>query len=221
MSAVFVTATGTDIGKTFTACGLVAELKRRGRQVTALKPLASGFDPAHAAESDPGRLLAALGLTLDDANLDRIAPWRFRAALAPDMAARLEGKRVDFAAVVAFCRRAARGPGDLVIEGVGGVMSPIADGQTGLDWMAALDLPVIVVAGTYLGAQSHALTALEALAARNLAVRALVLSETPDSPVGHAETASSLARFAPGLPVVTLPRHNAAPGFARLADLLL
>jgi dethiobiotin synthetase len=220
MSAVFVTATGTDIGKTFVACGIVAELKRRGRRVAALKPLASGFEGGRADESDPRLLLAALGLEATAANLDRIAPWRYKAALAPDMAARAEGKSVDFAAVVRFCRDAAQGPGDLVIEGVGGVMSPVSEAHTVLDWMAAVDLPVLVVAGTYLGAQSHALTALAALKGRNLAPLALTLSETPGSTVSLAETAASLARFAPGLPIATLPRQNAALGFAHLADLL-
>jgi dethiobiotin synthetase len=220
MSAIFVTATGTDIGKTFVACGIVAELKRRGRRVAALKPVASGFEESRADESDPGLLLAALGLETTAANLDHIAPWRYKAAFAPDMAARAEGKSVDFAAVVQFCRDAVRDRSDLIIEGVGGVMSPVSEAHTVLDWMTALGLPVLVVSGTYLGAQSHALTALAALKGRNLAPIALALSETPESTVSLAETAASLARFAPGLPIVTLPRQNAARGFARLADLL-
>ena len=58
MSGVFITGAGTDVGKTFVAAGLVQALRRAGREVFALKPVVSGFDPAAAADSDPGVLLA-------------------------------------------------------------------------------------------------------------------------------------------------------------------
>jgi dethiobiotin synthetase len=226
MSALFVTATGTDIGKSFVACGIVSELRRRGRNVTALKPLVSGYDETRAAESDPGRLLTALGRKLTPAELDRVSPWRFRAALAPDMAAKREGKTVDFASLVKFCRDASapsiHGPDDLLIEGVGGVMSPIADNHTMLDWMTELGIPVLLVSGSYLGAQSHALTALAALRGRRLALRAVVVCESPDSDLTPADTAQSLARFARGIEFLLLPRLSSwnAPHatFSRLAD---
>lgn len=226
MSALFVTATGTDIGKSFVTCGIVAELRRRGRPVAALKPLASGFDESACVESDPGRLLSALGRDLGTAELDRISPWRFRAPLAPDLAAKREGKSVDFAAVVKFCRDAAAsaiaGPEDLLIEGVGGVMSPIAEKHTVLDWMAELGIPVLLVSGSYLGAQSHALTALAALRGRRLALRALVVCESPENGPGLADTVQSLARFTRGIELLALPHLPSwnAPHetFSRLAD---
>lgn len=222
MSAIFVTGAGTDVGKTFVACGLVAELRRRGRAVAAFKPLASGFDPAKPETSDPGALLTALGEPISQVTLDRIAPFRYRAALAPDMAAEAEGKRVDFDAVVAFSRRAAKAAEFVVIEGVGGVMSPVAERQTVLDWIAALGVPALLVTGTYLGAQTHALTALAALQRRSTAVHAMVASETAGSTVGLSDSAGSLARFAAPVPVVAIPRLSpdaSHPGFADLADL--
>lgn len=222
MSALFVTATGTDIGKSFVACGIIAELRRRGRRVAALKPLASGYEDARAAESDPGRLLAALGRDITPAELDRISPWRFRAPLAPDMAAKREGKKVDFAALAEFCRDAVDRHDDLLIEGVGGVMSPISEKQTVLDWMVELEIPVLLVSGSYLGAQSHALTALAALRGRRLALRAVVVNESPDGGLSPADTAQSLARFARGTELLALPRLSLwnAPHetFCRLAD---
>ncbi|MFZ0730523.1 MAG: dethiobiotin synthase, partial [Methylovirgula sp.] len=57
MAAVFITATGTEIGKTFVAAGLIEVLRRRGRNVAALKPVISGFDPQASGESDPAVLL--------------------------------------------------------------------------------------------------------------------------------------------------------------------
>jgi len=222
VSAIFVTGAGTDVGKTFVACGLITELRRRGRAVAAFKPLASGFDPAQPQASDPGALLTALGEPVSQANLDRIAPFRYRAALAPDMAAAAEGQSIDFNAVVAFSRRAATAAECVVVEGVGGVMSPIAEHHTVLDWIAALRIPALLVTGTYLGAQTHALTALAALQRRSIAVHAVVASETHDSTVDLHENVRSLARFTASVPVVAIPRlapDTPHPAFAALADL--
>ena len=100
--SVFVTATGTDIGKTFVACGLIRALRRKGRAAAALKPVLSGFEPAEAEGSDSGRLLAALGRPVTPDEIARISPWRFAAPLSPDMAALREKRTLDFAGVVDF-----------------------------------------------------------------------------------------------------------------------
>ncbi len=223
MSAFFVTATGTDIGKTFVTAGLIATLRRRGRTVEALKPVASGFDAADAGSSDPGVLLAALGQAATDANLARIAPWRFAAALSPDMAAAREGCAIDFSALTAFTAAAIAARRDvLFIEGVGGIMVPLTDNRTTLDWMVAAKLPLIVVAGSYLGTISHTLSAVDVVLRRGLQIAALVVNESPASPVPVSETAATIARHV-GATVSTLPRGAAAghPAFDHLADLVL
>jgi dethiobiotin synthetase len=184
MSAIFITATGTDIGKTFVAAGLIRHCRAAGRTVDALKPVATGFDPADAAASDPGVLLAALGRPVKSTEIARIAPWRFSAPLSPDMAARRENRAVDFEALVAFSRGATtNAEGTLLVEGIGGVMVPLDGKHTVLDWMAELAIPVVLTAGSYLGSLSHTLTALDALRRRNLVVKALVVNETPGSTV--------------------------------------
>src|SRR5262245_55446687 len=104
MGALFITATGTDIGKTFVTAGLIRHLRESGRSVEALKPVVSGFEETNAAASDPAVLLAALGRPMSD--MESIAPWRFKTPLSPDMAAAREGRALDFAALVAFCRDA-------------------------------------------------------------------------------------------------------------------
>jgi dethiobiotin synthetase len=206
MSAFFVTATGTDIGKTFVTAGLVRLLRAQGHAVSALKPIVSGFDMASASGSDPGVLLDALGEPITPQTLARMSPWRFAAPLSPDMAAAREGRAVAFDAVVEFCQRALGENEDtLFIEGVGGVMVPLNADHTVLDWMAALRIPVILVSGTYLGTISHTLTALYALRDRRLAVAAIVLNDS-GSDIPIAETAASIARFAAGIPIVSLSR---------------
>ena len=206
MSAYFVTATGTDVGKTFVTAVLIRHLRGAGHEVSALKPVVSGFDLATAALSDPGVLLNALDEQLAPEAFERLSPWRFAAPLSPDMAASREGRVIDFDALVAFCREGiARHQGTLFIEGVGGAMVPLDARHTVLDWMAALNLPLILVTGSYLGTISHTLTALDVLAHCRLKVAAIVLNDTP-SDIPLDETMATLARFAPTIPIVTVPR---------------
>ncbi|HEX3505593.1 MAG TPA: dethiobiotin synthase [Xanthobacteraceae bacterium] len=211
MSAIFITGTGTDVGKTYVTASLIRHLRRMGRNVEALKPVVSGFDPAMPATSDPGVLLTALGLSITLEDIARIAPWRYGAALSPDMAARLEGQTIDVDSVIAFCQTAIQQRRDiLLIEGVGGIMVPLDDQRTVLDLMMALKLPLILVAGSYLGTISHTLTALDALFRRNLKVLATIVSETPHSAVPLADTVDAIARFTG--PVIGLPRQRYRSG---------
>ena len=218
MSAWFVTGTGTDIGKTFVTAGLVRHLRGQGKAVRALKPIISGIEDL--AASDTGALLAALGEPITSANIDRLSPWQFKEPLSPDMAAAREGRAIPFDDLVRFCRDAVRDD-MLFIEGVGGILVPLDDQRTVRDWARGLGLKLIVVAGSYLGTISHTLTALEAIASADLGVAALVLNESETSPVPLAETAATLARFAPGIPIVPLPRHARDEDFAVLARSLI
>jgi dethiobiotin synthetase len=207
MSAYFITATGTDIGKTFVTCGLIRALRAGGREVAALKPVMSGFDPSEPTGSDSGLLLAALGRPVTPGAIAKMSPWRFAAPLAPDMAAAREGRSLDMRELIRFCHAAiAAEPGVLLIEGAGGLMSPVSAEHIMLDWIVALGQPVILVAGSYLGTISHTLSALDVLARRALKVAAVVVSETAGSPVRLDETCDTLARFASQHEVVALPR---------------
>lgn len=208
---VFIAGGHTDVGKTFVACALARAARAAGLSVDALKPIASGFDPDDWAESDPGRLLDALGRPRTTQELHRITPWRFAAPLAPPSAAALEGQALPLPPVVDLCRsRLAQTASDLfIVEGAGGLMSPLADGATGLDLMLALDLPVVLVGGSYLGAISHTLTALEVLRTRRQAVAAIVVSQDaqPDAP-DFADTLALIAAHAGGTPVLGARRDR-------------
>jgi dethiobiotin synthetase len=222
VTALFVTATGTDIGKTFVARGLIRALRRAGREIDALKPIMSGFEPTEADGSDGGLLLSALGRPVTEQSIAEMSPWRFTAPLSPDMAAAREGRHVDFDQVIEFCRKAVSAArGTLLIEGVGGVMAPLGQRRTVLDWMAELKLPLLLVTGSYLGTISHTLTALDVLARRGLTVSALVISESPGSPVRLDETREAIVCFASDLAVAALPRLPPGsvdhPVFERLA----
>ncbi len=225
MSAYFVTSTGTDIGKTFVTAGLIRYLREAGQSVHALKPVVSGYNSSVVETSDPAVLLGALGRAVAADEVERIAPWRFRAPLSPDLAAAREGRSIDFEQLIAFSRQAINtANGILFIEGVGGIMVPLDAERTVLDWMAALQIPLLLVVGGYLGTISHTLTALDVLAQRHLKIAAIVVSESERNPVELDDTVSSIARFAHGVGAVGLPRLpsgiNQHPAFAKIAALL-
>ncbi|MGC2073766.1 MAG: dethiobiotin synthase [Pseudolabrys sp.] len=225
MAAYFVTSTGTDIGKTFVTAALIRYMRESNQPVGALKPIVSGYDSSVAETSDPAVLLAALGRRMSADEIERIAPWRFRAPLAPDLAAAREGRRVDFVELVEFSRAAINGAkGPLFIEGVGGIMVPLDERRTVLDWMTALDIPLLLIVGGYLGTISHTLTALDVLAQRKLTIAAIVVSESDRDAVALDDTVASIERFSNGVEVVGLPRLPAGithhPAIARIANLL-
>jgi dethiobiotin synthetase len=206
LTAIFITATGTDVGKTFVAASLIRYLQQMGRVVEAIKPVASGFDTEHPESSDSGVLLRALGLPVTLQEIERISPWRFRAPVSPDLAARREGQRIDVDAVISFCQGAIEQRQDiLLIEGIGGIMVPLDEQRTVLDVMMALQLPLILVAGSYLGTISHTLTALDALFRRDMKLLAIIVSETPGATVPLDDTVAAIARFAQ--PVIGLLRQ--------------
>jgi len=213
VTAIFITATGTDVGKTFVAASLIRHLRQMGRMVDAIKPIVSGFDPKQAAASDCAILLNALGLPVTAEEIDRISPWRFRAPLSPDLAARREQRSIDVDNVIAFCQSAIEQRRDiLLIEGAGGIMVPLDENRTILDVMMALRLPLILVAGSYLGTISHTLTALDSLYRRDMNVLAIIVSETPGSTVPLDDTVAAIARFAD--PVIGVPRPRRPTGDA-------
>lgn len=219
MHAFFVTSTGTDIGKTYVACGFIRHWRAKGLKVGAFKPLLSGFDPALAAESDAGRLLDALGRPLDAQSLDEISPWRYTAAISADAAAAKEGKRVEYHAVLKASRAFLQVGHDIaLIEGAGGVMAPLSEDRTMLDFAVDLEIPVILVVGSYLGTISHSLTALSILEARQVKVALIVMNETAGSTVPLAENALALARRWPAAPVRALPRDASPQAMAAIAE---
>lgn len=205
VTAIFITATGPDVGKTLVVASLVQHLQQIGHAVDVIKPIVCGYEPAQAASSDLAKLIAALELPFSPETIERMAPWRFRAALPPELAAQYEKRSIDFDEVVGYCKMAVeRRRGVLLIEGVGGIMTPLDPNRTVLDVMMALRVPLILVTGSYRGALSHTLTALDSLFRRDMTLLATIVSETPGSKVPLEEVVASIARYTE--PVIGLPR---------------
>jgi dethiobiotin synthetase len=192
----FVTGTDTGVGKSVLAAALVGALRASGVRVAAHKPVLTGLD-----EPEPGRpadhelLGAAAGLAPE-----AVAPLRFGPAVSPHLAAALAGTAIEPDAVVARARAAAAGADAVVVEGVGGLLVPIAPEWTVRDLAVALRLPVVVAARPGLGTISHTLLTLEVARAAQLDVRAVVLTPWPDEPTvmqrSTRETIAALAHVA-------------------------
>ena len=197
MSAVFVTAIGTEIGKTYVSARLLKGWRKAGHRVHAVKPVMSGFGEDALLMSDAGQLLQACGETVSPQSVSGICLHRFEAPLAPNVAMRRAGVEQDYGAILDFTRRQIEeaGADRMIVEGAGGVMSPLTDDRLQIDFMADLALPVILVAAPYLGAVSHTLTAIDALKARGLEIETLIISQ-PDPASPDPDTlAEEVLRF--------------------------
>lgn len=219
MNAVFVTAIGTDAGKTHVATALLGALRARGKRTLALKPLMTGFDPAKLDASDAGRLLSAQGLPATETTIGEICLHAFPEWSAPNIAARNAGVSIVFNDVLAFVRnRLAAHDGPTIVEGAGGVMSPLTDDATNIDIAEHLGLPVLLVACNYLGAVSHTLTACECLNRRSLGPSAIVVSQPWPNAGPTAPFVAELLRLLP-TPILEAPFNDQT--FAqKLADLV-
>ncbi|QGR02915.1 dethiobiotin synthase [Ehrlichia ruminantium] len=179
MSAYFITSCGTGIGKTFITTALCWNLRKNCRVVHAIKPVISGWNDMEVMDSDTGKILCSLGLDCNIHNINKTSPWRLSYAHAPNIAAKLENIELDYNEILAFCYENINQCVDyLLIEGVGGVMSPITDQKTCLELMQDLNIKVILVVGSYLGSISHTLTALKVLNDMNVKVILSVNNKT-------------------------------------------
>jgi len=200
---LFVTGTGTGVGKTHATALWVRQRRERGEEAVGLKPIAAGD------REDARILLDASDGALD---LDAVNPCALAAPLAPWIAAREEGRHLDFNQLAAAVDAArARFP-HVAVEGVGGWRVPLADGITVGDWAKGLGLPVLVVASAGLGTLNHALLTVEAIRADGLAVLGVVLNHHGLPRHDRAaETNAAALREWTGLPVAELKEGGALP----------
>lgn len=182
MRGVFVTATDTGVGKTFLSGAIAAQLRAEGLRVGVAKPVLTGLD-------DPG--------PHDHELLGATPAYTFRPAVSPHLAAELAGTTLDPEALLANARAAAEGNDAVVVEGVGGLLVPLAEGFDVRDLAVGLGLPVVVAARPGLGTINHTLLTLEVARAAALDVRAVVLTPWPDAPsVMERSNRDTLARAA-------------------------
>jgi dethiobiotin synthetase len=223
MRGLFVTGTDTGVGKTILSAALLAAMSAAGEPVRAHKPVVTGLDePSKEWPPDHELLAAAAGMRPEE-----VAPLRYGPAVSPHLAARLAGEPIDPADLVAR----ARGMGEretgeeeasLIVEGVGGLLTPLAENYTVRDLAAALELPVLIAARPGLGTINHTLLTLQTARAAGLDVRAVVLTPWPAEPsAGERSNRETIARLG-DIEVAVLRRvpSPAIDDFARVGDAL-
>jgi dethiobiotin synthetase len=200
---VFVTGTDTGVGKTLVTSALVMCLTRRGIDVGVMKPIETGVAPSLKAQSDGARMKSAAG-SCDP--MAEVSPYVFQLPVAPRSAARAEGVTIRVATIMRGFRDLHQKHALMVVEGGGGVLTPITQSLNVLDLISKMKLPAIVVGHSGLGGINHALLTLHALRQRKISVVALVLNQrrpTRTKTVHLQEQSTvSLLQLLAGVPVV-------------------
>ena len=201
---IVVTGTDTGVGKTWVSRGLLRAVVHRGGQVVPVKIVETG-----CAVEPTGELLPADGLALAHAahwnkhQLSLIAPLRFRLPAAPPVAARAEGHSLDLPTMLAHIDRARSLATRMLVEGAGGLLTPLTATESYADLASALDAPIVLVSRDALGTLNHTFLALECAANRGIAVAAVVLNapsaQAPDPQLDHA---AEIRRRYPNVPIV-------------------
>jgi dethiobiotin synthetase len=204
-TGLFVAGTDTDVGKTAVAVAIVQQLVAAGHRVGVFKPAASGVV---GAGSDARLLWEAAGRPLSVAD---VCPQAFAAAIAPSDAARLEGRTVDERLLRDGVEPWRRASDVVVVEGAGGLFSPLGAASLNADVARDLGWPVVIVDAVRLGLIGRTLMAVRAARAAGLEVAAVVLSHArppagdPADPTGDLrlveDGAAALGSFEPGLPI--------------------
>lgn len=201
---IFIVGTDTDVGKTYQASRLAEALRKMHLRVGCYKPVASGA-PLFDERSDPSLLARACGVERN--LLGKVCPQAFVAPLAPPVSAKLEGSRVDEQLLVDGAKWWQGNCDVLLVEGAGGVMSPISDSLTVIDLAQKLALPLLMVVANRLGCVSHTLLAVEAIQRRNLHLEAIVLNTRGDSGQSIQLEATNLSLIQQFLPAIKIVRN--------------
>lgn len=193
-SPLWVLGTGTGVGKTFVSARIARTWAASG-PVCYRKPFQTGVDRADHPEADASSL-AGPGITAE-------GHIHLRAPLSPLAAAVREGRTLDLEAAARWCVRPA--DGRVLLEGVGGLMVPLAPKVHFLAWATDLKLPCVLVALGGLGTLNHTLLSAEALMLRGWRIEAVLLNPGADgaTPEAAEENADLLRGFLP-VPVHTL-----------------
>jgi dethiobiotin synthetase len=202
---IFITGTDTGVGKTLIAAGLVAALKDQGIDVGVMKPLESGAPSFESAPIPQDALyLKEIAGVSDDLNL--INSYCFRAPLAPGVAAEQEGVEVDLQRIERMYDELKGRHQFMVVEGVGGLLVPIAQGVFLPDLIKLLGLPLILVARSSLGTINHTLLSLYYCQQEGLEVKGLIMSKsTPEADPSEASNAQVIAECSAVPLLGTLP----------------
>ncbi|MFY9469922.1 MAG: dethiobiotin synthase [Solirubrobacterales bacterium] len=215
---VFVTGTGTGVGKSVVAASIVAALTAKGHKVGAFKPVVTGLDqPSSEWPLDHELLAAATGWQTPE----QVTPYTFGPAVSPHLAARVAGTRIAPATIDDAFERVAATSDVIVCEGVGGLLVPLSlePPLSVLDLIKRSELPVVVVTHPGLGTISDTRLTVDRLHCEGVAVLAVVLSPWPRTPTSMQRSNRESVEKLCDAEVFTLPETTPDSLAAAGADL--
>lgn len=193
-NVIFISGIDTDAGKSYATGLLAREMARQGKRVITQKFIQTG-NVGYSEDIELHRRLMGIAPT-DDDRLMTTAPVIFKFPASAQLAARLEGREIDLEAIDSATRRLAARYDTVLVEGAGGLMVPITDEMTTIDYVASRQLPLMLVTNGRLGSINHTLLSLEAIKARGIRLEALVYNQYFDTDtVIAADTRSFLERY--------------------------
>jgi dethiobiotin synthetase len=201
LNGLFVTGTGTGVGKTVVAAVIARALVTEGRRVSVFKPAVTGLD--EPGEADHALLRRAAGSNQSDGE---IAPYRYGPPASPHLAARLAGERIEREQLIAAAQAAAATADIVVCEGVGGLLVPLSPDYLVRDFAVDLELPLVIAASPGLGTINHTLLTIEAAREADLEIETVVLTPWPEQPGAIEESNRETITASSGVEVETLPR---------------
>lgn len=172
---IFITGTDTGVGKTFVAAGLIEVIRGKGINVCPMKPVETGckIKKGSLVPADAVKLLKASRMEI---SLDAVNPYRFRQPLAPAVAAEHEGVVIKRSKLISACNRLLKSYDFIVIEGAGGIMTPVYKEYLCLDLIKDLALPLVIVSKPWLGTINHTLLTIEAARSRGINLHGVIIN---------------------------------------------
>ena len=171
----FITGTDTGVGKTFVTGGIAAVLKEKGIDIGVMKPVETGC-PENNGKLEPQDAVSLKNAAGVNDDIDLINPYRFRAALAPSIASREVGQSIDLNKIKECYEKLSSKHQLMLVEGAGGVLVPLNEGETVADLVKLLKLPLIIIAASRLGAINHTLLTVKYAQSLGIDVRGIILN---------------------------------------------
>jgi len=207
-NGIFITGTGTGVGKTHVGAGIAAALRSMGVDVGVMKPVETGCKARNGVlVPRDAVILSRAAMVLDP--LDQLNPFRFREPLAPSVAAERAGAPISVGRIASSFRALRRRHEYLIVEGAGGIMVPLTRRVSNLDLARSLGLPVLVVALPGLGTINHTVLTVMALRSGGITCAGIVINSASRTRPGIAErTSPPVIERMTGIPVLGMVAYG-------------
>ena len=187
---IFITSTGTNLGKTYCFVEILKELAHRKIIANSYKPILSGFNFDDIVDSDSYKILKTRNIKPDINHIKDITPWLFKSPIAPSIAAMKENKTLKYEEVLKWCFKKSNINGINIFEGAGGIYVPIEGKKTILNLIKELECKVILIVGNYLGSVSHTISAIKNIQHEDIEIINVIINKNTDNDVNIEDTKS-------------------------------